>query len=162
LDVLDGLQLLLDKSLLYEREDSDGEPRFMMLETIREYALERLEISREAATVRRRHADYYLALAEIAEPNLQRAEQVAWLDRLAAEIDNLRAALTWSRTAADAADLELRLAGALWLFWGLRGYLSEGRAWLARALGQNSEASTVLRALGLTRAGELAWWQGDF
>src|SRR5437773_2226527 len=90
--VLDGLALLVDNSLLRREEDVDGEPRFVMLETVREYALERLEGSGEAELVRRRHAEYFLALAETADAQNQRTGQGAWLAGLDADHDNLRAA----------------------------------------------------------------------
>ncbi len=106
LDVLDGLASLLDKSLLRQNEGPDDEPRFMMLETIREYALERLAESGEEETVRNQHAVYYFTLAHEAEPQLRGAEQVRWLARLTLEHDNLRAALAWSQTHAGAADAE--------------------------------------------------------
>src|SRR5262249_22455091 len=99
--VLDGLAALVDKSLLKQIEAPNGEPRFTMLETLREYALERLAARGEEAALRARHAAYYLELAETAQPNLDTAEQAVWLERLEAEHDNLRAALTWSLEASD-------------------------------------------------------------
>jgi predicted ATPase/DNA-binding XRE family transcriptional regulator len=106
LDILDGLASLLDKSLLRQNEGPDDEPRFVMLETIREYALERLAESGEEETVRNQHAAYYFALAHEAERHLRGAEQVRWLGRLALEHDNLRAALAWSQAHTGAADAE--------------------------------------------------------
>jgi predicted ATPase len=162
LDVLDGLQSLLDKSLLYQREDPDGEPRFMMLETSRDYALERLEISGEAAAVRRRHADYYLALAEAAEPQLGGPQQVTWLNRLEVEHDNLRAALAWSKATEGGAELGLRLAAAVFGFWWKRGHMLEGRHWLQELLAQPEAAKpTVARARALRVAGSLVAMQDD-
>jgi predicted ATPase/class 3 adenylate cyclase len=133
-DMVDGIAALLDQSLLQQIAGLDGEPRFTMLETIREYALERLEASGEAATIRQRHAEYFLELAEVAEPQLYGPAQRTWLRRLEAEHDNLRAVLAWSLSARGDVALGLRLAGAIWHFWNMHGYASEGRGWLERAL----------------------------
>ncbi len=126
LDVLGGLESLVAQSLLRAEEGVEEEPRFRMLETIHEYAWERLEASGEADALRRRHAASFLALAETGEQALHGCEQVVWLRRLEQEHDNLRAALGWAQ-ASGAHEMGLRLVGALWLFWWIRGYLSEGR-----------------------------------
>jgi predicted ATPase len=115
LEVLDGMASLLDKSLLCQQEQTSGEPRFRMLETIREYGRECLTASGEEPTVRRAHADYFLALVETAEPALTGPEQATWLERLDVEHDNLRAALRWAEASGDV-DIGLRLAGALCQF----------------------------------------------
>jgi len=159
--ILDGLTALLDHSLLQCGEGADGETRFTMLETIREYALERLKASGEEDILRRQHAAYYLALAEGAEPQIQGAEQAAWLDRLEMEHDNLRAALSWALTDG-AAEIGLRLAAALGEFWWPRGHVSEGRRWLAAALACSGAATVATRAKALYRAGELAYAQGEY
>src|SRR5207249_2151550 len=112
------------------------EPRFRMLETIREYALERLAESGEAEEASRRHALYYLDLAERAEPELRGPRQAAWLERLESERGNLRAALRWAKTEG-AVEVGLRIAGALGWFWFRRG-MSEGRAWLDEMLSMTS------------------------
>jgi DNA-binding CsgD family transcriptional regulator/tetratricopeptide (TPR) repeat protein len=161
LDVLDGLALLVDQSLLRQSEGPEGEPRFGMLETIREYAAERLEASGEAEAVRRRHAEYYLALAEQAAPELLGPQQGAWLERLEREHDNLRAALSWA-LERDRAELGLHLASALWRFWERRGHLSEGQEWLERALARGPEAPAPARAKALNDAGNLAHKRGEF
>jgi predicted ATPase/class 3 adenylate cyclase len=129
IDVLGGLESLLDKSLVRQEEQEDGEPRFYMLETIREYASERLAESGEVAAVSRCHAEFFLALAEEAAPQLYRSGQLEWLDRLELEHDNLRAALDWL-TRQEEVQIALRLAGSLSHFWWVRGYLTEGRKWL--------------------------------
>jgi len=140
LEVIDGLAALLDKSLVKQLEGRDGAPRFMMLETIREYALEQLDAIDATEIVRLRHAAHFLALAEAAERGLASADQAAWLARLDMEQGNLRAVLAWSRTdipAASEADegvsVVLRLAGALWRYWLLRSSAEEWRRWLPDA-----------------------------
>src|SRR5262249_18154737 len=121
-----------------------------------EYGLECLTASGEELAVQRAHADYYLALVEVAEPALTGPDQTTWLERLEAEHDNLRAALHWAEEAGGA-EIGLRLAGAVWQFWAIGGHLREGQGWLARLLGLAGEASrTVVRAKALTRAGHLA------
>jgi predicted ATPase/transcriptional regulator with XRE-family HTH domain len=154
-DVLDGVASLVDKNLLRQVEGKAGEPRFTMLETIREYALERLEASGEAEALRGQHTEYYLALAETAEPELHRAEQLLWLQRLEHELDNLRAALAWSQTSAGDAETGLRLAGALGPFWHMRSHWSEGRMWLIRILANPIAKATAARAKALNWAGFL-------
>jgi predicted ATPase/class 3 adenylate cyclase len=133
-DALEGAESLLDKSLIRQEETSRGEPRFAMLETIHEYARERLQEKDGAETVHRRHAEYYLTLAEESEPRLGGPEQVAWFERLETENDNLRAALSWAIERGEAG-LGLRLAEALRPFWYARGDYVEGRGWVARFLG---------------------------
>jgi predicted ATPase len=156
LGILDGLALLVDGSLLKREEGTDGEPRFVMLETIREYALERLGESGAVEAVRRLHAAYYLALAEPAnEWKLTGALRVRWLNQIALEHDNLRTALAWSLAAESGADMGLRLAAALGDFWSTHGYISEGSTWLARALAANSHGAPVRRARALLEAGRI-------
>lgn len=171
LSLLEELESLVDESLVQQREDATGEPRFLMLETIREYALEKLDESGEAEVIRRRHADYYLHLAEAAYPHLTGAEQATWLSRLDTNHDNLRAALGWVRETHDT-DLLLRLCSALWLFWYMRGYLSEGRIHLSHALkiakdevskdSSLSRAALRLRARVFNGAATLAYAQADY
>jgi predicted ATPase/transposase/transcriptional regulator with XRE-family HTH domain len=159
--ILNSIEALLNHSLLQYTEGVDGETRFTMLETIREYALERLEASGEEDILRRQHAAYYLELAEGAEPQIQGAEQAVWLDRLEMEHDNLRAALSWALTAR-AAEIGLRLAAALGEFWWPRGHVSEGRRWLAAGLACSGTVTVATRAKALYRAGELAYAQGEY
>src|SRR5207244_8441817 len=126
----------------YERE-----PRYRMLDTIREYSLEQLKASGELETMQIRLADVLVSLAERAEPQLTGPEQVTWLDQLEKEHDNLRAVLQWC-AETDALELSLRLCGALWRFWSTRGYLGEGLRWLDAALASAPQPSPVLaRAL---------------
>ncbi len=162
LDILEGTETLVDSSLLTQDESDEDEARFRMLGTIREYALERLEESGEAAALQRRHAEYYLALVEEAEPHLTSAERWDWLARLDAEHDNLRAALEWS-SAANEGEIVCRLVGGLGWFWFLRGYLSEGRAWADTALKlAASDDRSIRRARVLHWAAGMAFAQGDY
>ena len=160
-DLLDRLQLLIDHSLLQQVEGPTGEPRFVMLETIREYALGRLLASGEGEEVRRQHVHYFLALTERAEPALWGgADQRAWLKRLEAEHENLRAAL--HRTLEHGTvEVALRLASALWRFWMMHGYLAEGRQWLERALARDNSVAPSVRAAALAAVGFLTANQGE-
>ena len=161
-EVLDGLASLVDKSLLQPQEQEYGEPRFRMLDTIREYGLECLTSSGEEGAVQRAHAAYYLELAETAERALAGPEQAAWLERLEIDHGNLRAALRWSEESGES-ERGLRLAGALCQFWLARGYLREGREWLTRLLRLHKTSRyTAVRAKGLVGLGNLAHNQGDY
>ena len=159
LDVIAGLESLLNNSLLRTEPMAGGEPRFGMLETIREYAVERLDERDDRQAVRRRHAGFYLPLAEEAEPALLGPQQLSWLERLDAERDNLRAALTWA-TEAREGDIGLRTAAALWRYWPLRGFESEGRDRLERLLALRS-GSEEARAKALAMTASLAFVMGD-
>jgi predicted ATPase/DNA-binding CsgD family transcriptional regulator len=159
IEVFAGVEALADQSLLRSL-GGDAEPRFAMLETVREFGLAQLEASGEAAETRRRHAEHFLELTETVEPRLRRAEQGGWLARLEAEHDNLRAALSWG-LAVDTATA-LRLAGNLHWFWYLRGHWSEGRRWLEDALVRgDAPTRTAARMKALAGAGILAFALGD-
>lgn len=158
--VLDGIATLADASLLRQEEEAGAEPRYLMLETVREFGFERLVASGEEGAIRPRHADWCLQLAEEAERGFFGAEQVDWLDRLEVELDNLRAALTWTIEQRDAT-LSQRLAAASWCLWRVRGHRTEGRTWLERALQLGEEGDSPDRAKALDAAGDLAWVQGD-
>jgi hypothetical protein len=146
--------------LLRQEEQADGEPRVLMLETIREYALECLTANNETETMRQRHAAYFLEFAEVADSGVRSAEQTVWYRRLEAEYDNLRAALRWMLDH-KAGEMGLRLAGALWAFW--RRHMREGRGWLEQMLAQpEAQARTSERAKALLGAGALAFFNGDF
>jgi predicted ATPase len=132
-DVLDGLGSLVEKSLLRRKVDSDGEPRFWMLETIRDYALELLDASGETAEARRLHACWYAAEAEWLDVESRTGDQPTYLARLGDEYANLRAAIEWAREARDG-ELMLRLATALWNLWSAHGYVAEGQRALEDAL----------------------------
>jgi predicted ATPase/class 3 adenylate cyclase len=144
IDVLDGLAALVDKSLLRQVEGLDGEPRFVMLETIREYADDQL-VSEERETLQRLHSAYYLALAETAHNQLSGATQGSWLNRLEAEHANLRAVLRRAHEHSDAVTLA-QLSGALAGFWDRRGYWSEGRMWLEHAWAASAALPSAARA----------------
>ncbi|HEU5424208.1 MAG TPA: tetratricopeptide repeat protein, partial [Nitrolancea sp.] len=160
--VLDLLTRLVDKSLLLA-EAGVTSARYRLLEPVRQYALRLLEADGTLEQVRERHAAYFLALAEQAAGELRGPEQIAWLDRLESEHDNLRAALLWSLADGDRV-LGLRLAVALGPFWGVRGRLREGRDWLDRLLNAPGagELPERLRVRALLADGRLAQWQGDF
>jgi predicted ATPase/class 3 adenylate cyclase len=159
-DVLDGIERLVDHSLLRERAQPDGQPRFEMLETIREYARERLTESDDADEIERQHAALFLALAERAEPELIGADRRRWLDSLEAEHENFRAALDWS-VNGGAAEFALRLGAALWRFWQMRGHLAEGERWLGKILALPAAGQSRARVRALTAAGGIAYWQED-
>jgi predicted ATPase/DNA-binding XRE family transcriptional regulator len=159
-EVLQHVSALVDKSLVQQQASIWQEARFTMLETVREYALERLEESGESERLRRRHATYFLELTEAAERASQGPLQGVWLDRLEAEYDNLRGALAWSLIPQGDAEIGLQLTGALSHFWYVRGHHSESRMWLQNALEQGS-GSTAARARVLVGAGRLDWFQGE-
>jgi predicted ATPase len=181
LDVLESVAALVEQSLLRSEAGPEDEPRFRMLQTIREYAAAQLEAGGKAEETRRRHAAYYLSQAEEAAPELTGPEQVAWLERLERDLDNLRAALGWAREHSQITS-GLRLAGALARFWRERGYGSEGLGWLAgfiarmdmldgtEATGETGgtdgvavdEVPAVVRARAVFAGGWLAAGQGDY
>jgi len=158
-----------DAASLAGREEDAPEdaPRFLMLETIREYGLERLTACGETATTLRRHTDHYLGLVEGIEPHLNGARQAPYLRALEREHDNLRAALQWALEQGEV-DKGLRLAALLWQFWYVRGYLREGRSWLEHFLALDKRtvgegrARAATRAKALAAAGMLAYGQGDY
>jgi predicted ATPase/DNA-binding CsgD family transcriptional regulator len=161
-DTLSGVISLVENSLLRQEDGLDGEPRFGMLETIREFGLGELTRGGEAEVTQTSHAAWCLALAESAETAMDRAEQGAWLLRLDFEHDNLRAALNWLRDQGNTQD-GLRLAAALSSFWLRRGYLIEGRAHLQALLELSGTAGpTVARASALSSVARLALAQSDY
>jgi predicted ATPase/serine/threonine protein kinase len=162
LDLLDGMASMVDKSLVQQVEQANGESRFVMLETIREYALEKLEASGEGAMTKRAHAAYCLVLAEEAATEQSGAKGADWLERFALEHDNFRAGLEWLTETGDA-EWGLRLGAALFHFWETREYLAEGRGRLGKLLKLAGAASpTKARARALFAAGVLAGEQGDY
>ncbi len=168
-DLLDSLESLIDKNLLRQREEPDGEPRFWMLATIREYAVEKLAESGEMATVREAHARFFLSMAERFAEELRGPKQADWLALLEREHDNLRAALSWTTDTHIDAEAGVNMVGALWWFWYVRGHISEGRRWLEKALAlagadspQLPESLRRKLADAYNGAGSLAGTQGDY
>lgn len=160
-DLLDGLTSLLDNSLVRQQPTTSGEPRYRMLETVREYALEQLQLSGELDVVRRRHADHFVDFAEKAEAKLQGQPSMYWLDRLQDEHDNFRAVLHWALETWQV-ELALRLSGAMPRYIGARGHLSECQRWLESALAINGPIAPPVRARALRLAGHVAWVRGDY
>jgi tetratricopeptide (TPR) repeat protein len=159
---LDGVASLVDKSLLQHQQGGNGEPRFAMLETIRDFGLEGLVESGEEAAIRRQHAQFFLELAETAERYLRGPEGLKWRQRLEAESGNLQAALAWCAATPERGDHLLRLVGALAYWWEDRGSWSEGRGWLEAALARGEATErTAARAKALFGLSDLAWWLGD-
>jgi predicted ATPase/class 3 adenylate cyclase len=159
-DVLDALDRLADQSLLRRLPDFD-QPRFLMLQTIREFAADQLEASGEAATIKTRHLEAFLELAKEAKPHLFGSRRKEWLDRLEIEQDNFRGALDWAIASGDARHA-MELSATLWRFWQMRGLIHEGRARVGRALElPNSHDFPAERLLALEAAGSLAYWQAD-
>ncbi len=172
-----GMTSLADKSLIRQVEhqatintneaslSSNGFQSFMMLQTIREFALEKLVMRGEKELIERQHARFYVELAETAEPELRGPQQLEWMNRLEAEHDNLRAALNWLINNDTAPDIEaaLRLAGSLRWFWQMHNYLSEGRQWLETVLVKDSNHLSIsARAKAFNSAGVLASKQADY
>ena len=164
IDVLDGLAALVDQSLVQQVPfGTSGEQRFEMLQLIREYGADLLAASDEAAAIARRHVDWMLGLVEAAGPVLESGADQGWLDRLAAEHDNLRAALRWC-ISYDEREIGLRLASAAWRFWQQRGHTREGRGWfesLLRGPGGEGSLDVGIIAAAYTAAGGLAYWEND-
>jgi tetratricopeptide (TPR) repeat protein len=144
----------VDKSLVQQKEAGGTEPRFGMLETIQEYAREQLDAHGEMGMMRRRHAEYVVALAERAEPELRMAPHIRWFRRLDLEHDNVRAALEWSLGEGDVR-LGMRLVGAIWLFWFAYGHHVEGLRWSQRLLAHRDELPESQRASFLIAAGNM-------
>jgi predicted ATPase/class 3 adenylate cyclase len=171
-DVLDGVESLVSKSQMRQEEGAGAEPRFVMLETIHEYAREKLEACGEGPPIRRRHAEYFMGMAVEADDGLRGPDQARWLAQLDDEHANMRAALGWARSAeADSmqpsqlspVEIGLRLAGAIYRYWLIRGYLTEGRERLEELLAiSGTEETSHSKAKALLRVGGLAWSQGDY
>ncbi|MGH2617643.1 MAG: ATP-binding protein, partial [Thermomicrobiales bacterium] len=161
LDVLDGVAALVEKSLLMQSEQPPGEPRYSLLETMREFGLQQLAASGEEDATRSAHAAHYLALAEQAEPHLIVSGSAAWVERLASERANLQGAVAWALRTGKA-DAVLRLAGTILSFAYARGEPREGQAWLEAALSAGGQASPETRVDALFTASALAQVRGDF
>jgi predicted ATPase/DNA-binding CsgD family transcriptional regulator len=157
---------LVSKSLVVRMDEADSptsgtdEPRFRMLSTIQEYAVEQLELSGEADSVRERHLHWLLQFAEAAEPQLVGPDQVHWFARLDAEHDNIRAALTWAQDHSH--EQGMRLASMLWRYWATRGLLTEGHTWLCKFLDSPAPAGERIRAKAFSSLGNLSLDLGDY
>jgi excisionase family DNA binding protein len=160
IDVVRGLSALVASSLVRQDGGTDDEPRYQMLETLREFGLERLEAAREDAAIRQRHAAYFLALVERWSPDPVLPGEPRRMAAIAPDYDNVRLALTWLDESDDA-NAFLRLAGSLFDFWLSRGLFAEGRQWLDRALARRDRATPTVLLRALTTAGALARYQGD-
>ncbi|MGI9058178.1 MAG: tetratricopeptide repeat protein [Ktedonobacteraceae bacterium] len=169
-DILEDLTSLVDKSLLRQEEQAEGEVRFWMLQTLREFGLEQLNSGGELEGSREAHAEYYLRLVEEAEPYLQGTEQVRWLARLEQEHENVRTALAWllERARSDGekgkqqAEQALRLCAASFRFWTIRGYFREGQSFLEQALALRAGVAASVQAKALLIAGDLAFFLDDY
>jgi len=159
LDALESIETLADQSLLRRLQLQPGEPRLTMLETIREFALERLAEAGEMDEARRRHAELVLRMAEALEPRLGGSPDA--LDIVSLEHDNVRAALAWAIETGEA-DLGLRLGHAVWRFWQRRGHFREARSWFDQLLALPADPGAAARAKGLTGAAGIAYWQNDY
>jgi predicted ATPase/class 3 adenylate cyclase len=158
IDILDGVSSLVDKSLLRWFAPSDGPPHYFMLETVREFALQRLVARGEEPAVRRRHRDFFLHLAEELNP----IDRLSGIRELLPDRNNLRAALQWSLDHDGGSDQSLRLAFLLWRYWVESGSITEGRHWLDAVLARTRSTDPVLKAQALDAAAFLAAQQGDF
>jgi predicted ATPase/DNA-binding SARP family transcriptional activator/DNA-binding CsgD family transcriptional regulator len=160
-DILDLLGGLVDKSLVVAAASRGGAVRYRMLEPLRQYAREKLEEGGEADELQNRHASYFLAVAEEAEPKLVGSQQSAWVEQLEAEHDNLREALSWVLERGEG-ELALRLGAALWRFWHMRGYLREGIRWMEPVLAEDKPAASPARVKALEGMGWLLQLKGDY
>ena len=157
-DILDGLMQLVNKSLVLAERGEGKEKRFRLLEIIRQYALTKLTVSGEADAIHQRHVEYYLTLAEVQIPNT--AAWLVWLDRMEAELDNIRSALAWGQSSTGNAEQNLRLTVQLYSLWTVRGYWREGQKWLEGALAASDAKNIqptlahahILRTLGFVLA----------
>jgi predicted ATPase/class 3 adenylate cyclase len=159
--VLNFLTSLVEKSLVtYEERAAEG--RYRLLETVRQYGRDRLLETGEAEIVRDRHSAYFLRLTEQDAPGYPGQASIEWLERVESEHDNLRAALAWRLSGADSAEDGLRLVVSIWIFWFVRGHLTEGHQWVQKALEKSHSAPPRLRARALLAAGFLAWYRGEY
>ena len=161
MNVLDACISLLDKQLIQQRQQSEGDSRLYMLETIREFALECLYTSRETDLAGEAHANYYQAYVEKSAPLVFDPKEIEWFDKLDQEQDNLRSILNLFITKRNA-EMSLRLSGILVRFWVVRGYMYEARQWLEQALNMRENASLLALANALSGAGWLSIEFGDY
>lgn len=160
--ILDLLSSLVEKSLVTYEEDVHGQGRYRLLETVRQYARDRLQESGKAESLREQHLRYFLELHNTAVTGMEGASAATWLNHLETEHGNLRVALSFSRETPGHADAALRIASGMQRLWEVRGYLSEGREQVETTLAQATTGSAVLRADALRALGTLARMQGDY
>ncbi len=160
-EAFDLLRYLVDKSLVIAEKQAER-MRYRLLETVRQYAREKLAQAGEETVMRQRHRDWFLGWAERAETALEGPDQKEWLERIEQEQDNLRAALEWSQIQKQDSEMTLRLAGALAPYWDRRGHWNEGRRWLEGAVVKSESISAAVRAKALNAAARLALWQDDY
>jgi predicted ATPase len=158
--MLEQLASLVDKSMLQHKRRENGEPRFIMLEVLREYALEELAAAGETEAVQRRHWTYFLDLIEAIEPGPKEPDLPAWMKQLEEEHDNLRAALTWTLEQNEV-EAALRIAGAVWKLWQIHGHVEEGMQWMEMILSRSQGQTSVARAKVLWGAGWLGMVTGN-
>ncbi|MFW9962367.1 MAG: tetratricopeptide repeat protein [Candidatus Sifarchaeia archaeon] len=159
INIFDGLEKLIDLNLIKPPEEVNGELRFKILETIREFSQQRLFESSEMNRVQRSHAQFYLELVEQAEPELQASNQIRWVNRLDAEFGNVNASLKWSQQHDS--EVGLKMCGSLWRFWEMRNLFIEGRFWL-ETFSTLSKVPTGVRGKALVAAAACSVYQGDF
>jgi predicted ATPase len=161
-DILEGISSLVNNSLIKQEELTDGQPRFRMLETIREYALERLAESEEMLELQKRHANHYIGIIlNGARYGLIGPESTAWLNRLEREHDNIQEALEWCTKTPAGRELALSVMDTLTWFWYRRGFFSEGRVWTDRLLVDSNNEPVAIRAAALQMSSRMAMWRGD-
>ena len=161
LELMAGLESLVNKNLIYPKEEIRGELRFYMLETIREYAFEKLEQGGEIEEIKSQHAEYFSDLAVRSEPELFRANQEYWLERLRSDYSNLRAALVWT-LGGESVTTGAIIVGALWEFWYHEGLFIDGMRWVQRTLTRESEIPTGIKAKVLNAASKMSFALGDY
>lgn len=161
-DSLNLMTQLVDKSLVLYEEDDEGNARYRMLETVREYARERLEQSGEPEAICQRHTAYFAELAAEAIPKMHGPEQVAWYERIEAEHDNLRTAIERALRPDGEIGAAMRIVEGMKLFWCIRGYFAEGRNYAERALALGADAPAAWRIRAMNASGVLAWFQTDY
>jgi predicted ATPase len=162
LDILEGISSLVNNSLIKQEELADGQPRFRMLETIREYALEQLSQSGKMPELQQRHADQYIGIIlNEARYGVMGPESTAWLNRLELEHDNIQSALEWCSQSSAGRELALSVLATLTWFWYRRGFFSEGREWTDRLLAASDNEPAAIRAAALQMSSRMAMWRGD-
>ncbi len=160
MEILDSLERLVDKSLIV-RADLDESSRYRMLETVKQYAAEKIVEAGEDLGTRERHAAYFARICQEIEPQLTGPDQIRWLDTLDREHDNIRASLKFARDHPEHIETGLAIVGAIGRFWTVRGFLTEGRSWIDGLLQTAGDQASESVATACRTAGQLAYWQGD-